>query len=90
LSVIQHWDCNQTYLNLSPMGEPQLGKRGLYQAIGGQSDSHEQQMAMLWILNQSDGKHTLLDVARKSGIPLFTLHKVAGILQEKKLLQRIH
>ncbi|MCB0668030.1 MAG: DUF4910 domain-containing protein [Saprospiraceae bacterium] len=90
LSVIQHWDCNQTYLNLSPMGEPQLGKRGLYQAIGGQSDSHEQQMAMLWILNQSDGSHTLLDVARKSGIPLFTLQKVAGILQQKKLLQRIH
>ena len=46
---------NRRYLNLSPKGEPQLGRRGLYGQIGGRSDAEERQMAMLWVLNLSDG-----------------------------------
>ena len=46
---------NRRYENLSPKGEPQLGRRGLYGQIGGRSDAEERQMAMLWVLNLSDG-----------------------------------
>src|SRR4029453_3745365 len=54
---------DRTYLNLSPKGEPQLGKRGLYGQIGGRSDAEERQMAMLWGLNLSDGGLSLLEGA---------------------------
>jgi aminopeptidase-like protein len=80
---------NRRYENLSPKGEPQLGKRGLYGSIGGRSDAEERQMAMLWVLNQSDGGRSLLDVAERSGLPLALLAEVAGLLEEAGLLAEI-
>lgn len=56
-------------MNQNPQCEPQLGKRGLYDAIGGQSDGKAQQLAMLWVLNLSDGENSLLDIADRSGMP---------------------
>ncbi len=35
LQVIDALEANDTFKNLSPMGEPQLGRRGLYRALGG-------------------------------------------------------
>ena len=58
---------DRAYLNLSPKGEPQLGKRGLYRGLGG-ADPGTEQLALLWVLNQSDGSRTLLDVAERSGL----------------------
>ncbi|MDF2741012.1 MAG: hypothetical protein K0S88_2380, partial [Actinomycetia bacterium] len=60
--VVAVLEGNRRYENLSPRGEPQLGRRGLYGSIGGRSDAEERQMAMLWVLNQSDGGRSLLDV----------------------------
>jgi aminopeptidase-like protein len=84
--VVQVLEGDRRYLNLRPKGEPQLGKRGLYGQIGGRSDAEERQMAMLWVLNQSDGEHTLLDVAERSGLPFTLLTEVATILEEAGLL----
>jgi aminopeptidase-like protein len=84
--AVQVLEGNRRYLNLSPRGEPQLGKRGLYGQIGGRSDAEERQMAMLWVLNQSDGEHTLLDVAERSGLPFTLLAEVASTLEEAGLL----
>jgi aminopeptidase-like protein len=84
--VVQVLEGNRRYLNLRPKGEPQLGKRGLYGQIGGRSDAEERQMAMLWVLNQSDGEHTLLDVAERSGLPFALLAEVAATLEEAGLL----
>jgi aminopeptidase-like protein len=80
---------NRRYRNLSPKGEPQLGKRGLYGSIGGRSDAEERQMAMLWVLNQSDGGRSLLDVAERSGLSLSLLAEVAGLLEEAGLLAEV-
>ena len=88
--LVEHWEYNQKYLNLFPKGEPQLGRRGLYTAIGGQTDSHESQMAMLWILNLADGNHTILDMARKSLIPMSRLHEIAQLLVAKGLITLVH
>ncbi|MEU6793950.1 DUF4910 domain-containing protein [Nonomuraea wenchangensis] len=86
VEVLEH---ERTYLNLSPYGEPQLGRRGLYGSLGGRSDTKQAQMAMLWVLNLSDGEHGLLDIADRSGLP-FAAVKVAaeslldaGLLKEK-------
>jgi aminopeptidase-like protein len=76
------------YVNLSPKGEPRLGKRGLYGTVGGTTPA-EREHAMLWILNQSDGSQSLLDVARRSDLPFNTLRGAATALEEVGLLQRI-
>jgi aminopeptidase-like protein len=87
--VVAVLEGNRRYENLSPKGEPQLGKRGLYGQIGGRSDAEERQMAMLWVLNQSDGGRSLLDVAERSGLPLALLAEVAGLLEEAGLLAEV-
>ena len=58
---------NRTYLNLNPKCEPQLGKRGLYRLMGGDRETGFDQMSLLWVLNLSDGNHSLLDIAERSG-----------------------
>jgi aminopeptidase-like protein len=65
-SVLHILENNKKYLNQNPKCEPQLGKRGLYGAIGGQTDTKMREMAMLWVLNLSDGNHSLLDIADRS------------------------
>jgi aminopeptidase-like protein len=88
LEVVEVLEGNRRYRNLSPKGEPQLGRRGLYGQIGGRSDAEERQMAMLWVLNQSDGDHSLLEVAERSGLPFALLAEVAATLEEAGLLSR--
>ena len=78
---------NARYVNQCPKGEPRLGKRGLYGSIGGQSPALIEN-AMLWVLNQSDGSKSLLDVARRSGIPFSIIRDAAAALEEKGLLRQ--
>jgi aminopeptidase-like protein len=73
------------YVNLSPKGEPQLGKRGLYGSVGGRSPA-EREHALLWILNQSDGTKSLLDIAKSSGIAFDIVRGAADELESAKLL----
>jgi aminopeptidase-like protein len=84
--VLRVLDGNRRYRNLNPMCEPQLGRRGLYGSIGGRSDAEERQMAMLWVLNLSDGDHSLLDVADRAGLPFGLVAEVAGTLEAAGLL----
>lgn len=77
---------NRTCLNLSPKGEPQLGRRGLYAAIGGRSDTKDFQMALLWVLNQSDGGASLLDIAERAALPFALIAEAAETLTAHGLL----
>jgi aminopeptidase-like protein len=80
-------DRDRRYVNLSPYGEPQLGKRGLYESLGGRSDTKQAQLAMLWVLNFSDGEHSLLDVARRSELPFAAVVAAADALHDAGLLK---
>lgn len=71
---------NRYYRNLNPFCEPQLGKRGLYDALGGRSDAKQAQLAMLWVLNLSDGEHTLLHIAERSDLPFDAVAGAADAL----------
>ena len=86
-AVLALLEQNRTYINLSPKGEPQLGWRGLYGAFGGKKDTKASEMAMLWVLNFSDGQHSLLDIAERSGYSFQLLAEVARTLQSHSLLQ---
>lgn len=74
------------YRNLSPFGEPQLGRRGLYRSTGGHQGVSDQQMAMLWLLNQSDGRTGLIEIAERSGLPFDSLCRAADDLVRAGLL----
>lgn len=85
-SVITTLDRNRRYQNLQPFAEPQLGKRGLYQALGG-ANIADLQLALLWVLNLSDGRHSLLDIAERSRMPFSTIGAAADMLAEHGLLR---
>ena len=87
LSVFYVLENNIKYLNLNPKCEPQLGKRGLYEKVGGGNEGKRQQLAMLWVLNLSDGNNTLLDISDRAGIPFNVIKDAADTLCENKLLK---
>jgi aminopeptidase-like protein len=86
LRVIQVLEENGRYSNLNPKCEPQLGRRGLYRQMGGTKDTVASEMAMLWVLNLSDGRFDLLDIAIRSGIPFAEVSRAADALKEAGLL----
>ena len=88
--VVETIESNHYFLNLSPYGEPQLGKRGLFKKIGGHSKAKDYQMALLWMLNQSDGKNSVLDISTKSGLPFMLLKKAADDLEIAGLLKKVN
>jgi aminopeptidase-like protein len=81
--VLEH---NLVCRNLKPKGEPRLGKRGLYDLIGGER-VQDSQLALLWVLNQSDGRHDLLAIAEKSGLPFSAVRDAATALLQTDLLE---
>jgi aminopeptidase-like protein len=89
LDLIRILDDNAKYRNLSPYGEPQLGKRGLFKEIGGEQNTKEVHMAYLWLLSSSDGKNSLLDVAQQSSIPFAIIKKCADRLERASLLEMV-
>jgi aminopeptidase-like protein len=87
LKILLLLERNGTFLNQNPHCEPQLGRRGLYRRIGGQTEGAKREMAMLWVLNLSDGHHTLLDIADRSNIPFDTVYDVTEALLAHNLLE---
>ncbi len=75
------------FVNLNPKCEPQLGKRGLYAPIGGENESKQVQLAQLWMLSYSDGRHSLYDIHDLSGIDAATLAVAAQRLESAGLLR---
>ncbi|HWQ52558.1 MAG TPA: DUF4910 domain-containing protein [Bryobacteraceae bacterium] len=88
LRVLDVLEKNRKCINLYPRCEPQLGKRGLYRTVGGTSAAYAE-LARLWVLNLSDGDHTLLDIAVRSGIPFEAVAEAAGELERHGLLEAL-
>ena len=80
-------EANRRYRNRSPYGEPQLGRRGLYGPVGGGPDGAAWQLALLWVLNLSDGRHTLLDIAEQAQLPFSQVARAATALATTDLLE---
>ena len=88
LEVFTALEENGTFANLFPKGEPQLGRRGLYPSIGGK-EADAEVLAMLWVLNQSDGNRTLLDIADRAGIDFRSIRRAASSLLAAGLLRAV-
>jgi aminopeptidase-like protein len=87
LQILRLLERNGTFLNLNSKCEPQLGRRGLYGMIGGGTDAGVRELAMLWVLNLSDGNHSLLDITERSSIAFDSICAAAEALQQKGLLR---
>jgi aminopeptidase-like protein len=85
LRIVETWESNRMLRNLAPCGEPQLGKRGLYRVMGGM-DGNADEAALLWVLNLADGAHSLLDITKRSGLPLATVSTAIDRLEKAGLL----
>ena len=88
-AVIDVLEKNRTYVNTNPKCEPQLGHRGLYEALGGSKNAKANELAMLWLINLSDGEHTLLEIAQRANIKFAHLWPVAQTLAQHGLLKEI-
>jgi aminopeptidase-like protein len=82
-------DHNGTFVNQNPKCEPRLGDRGLYGTIGGETSKKDWEMAMLWVLNLSDGDSSLLDIAERSGLPFDLIRHATDALVSCDLLKEI-
>jgi aminopeptidase-like protein len=90
LSILRVVENNAVYLNQNPKCEPQLGKRGLYGAIGGQGGGKLRELGMLWVLNLSDGNHTLLDIAEQANLKFDVIREASAALVEHELLAELN
>jgi aminopeptidase-like protein len=80
---------NVRYMNTNPKCEPQLGKRGLYSTMGGHKSSADEEMALLWVLNQSDGENNLLEIAERARLPFRLIREAAHRLEMVGLLTNL-
>jgi aminopeptidase-like protein len=85
--IVEVIEGDGVYRSRNPKGEPQLGRRGLYAAMGGQRSAGYDQMALLWVLNLADGRHSLLDMAERAEIPFATIRAAADALLAANLLE---
>jgi len=78
--ILQLQELNGIYYNLKPFGEPHLGKYELYPDLNSRTnlgrssntliDNRQHLNQVLMVLNYSDGKHAITDIASKMGYPL--------------------
>ncbi len=89
VEVVGVLERNIVYARVDGRGEPQLGRRGLYRAVSGQREHEDAQMALLWVLNQSDGGRSLLDIAERSGIDFDRIADAAELALTADLIRPV-
>lgn len=83
--ILDILESNHRYCSQNPYCEPQLGRRNLYRSTGGDAVDADIS-ARLWVLNLSDGEHSLLDIAERAGIRFWAIHDAAELLRQSGLL----
>lgn len=88
VAIVSFLEGNAIYANQNPKCEPQLGKRGLYRKVGGVEGGVDE-LALLWVLNLSDGRHSLFEIAERSGCAFDTIKRAADTLFAHHLIKPI-
>jgi aminopeptidase-like protein len=70
------------------LGEPQLGKRGLYPTISTKSSANEVKDMMDFIA-YADGENDLVDISNKINVPVWVLYPIIEKLKEADLLAAV-
>ncbi len=80
-------EANATY-RATCLGEPQLGKRGLYPTLS-QLGSGLDVRTMMDVLAYADGEHDLISIADRIDVPAETCIPIIERLLQERLLQRV-
>lgn len=83
--AIEAIERNRKY-RVSVLGEPQMGKRGLYPTLSTKK-SGEEVMLMMDLISLCDGKNTLLEIAETLNTAIWDLYELIDKLLEHKLLE---
>lgn len=69
------------------LGEPQLGKRGLYPTISIKSSYNDNEVkSMIDFIAYADGKNDLIDISNKINVPVWELYPIIKKLRQADLL----
>jgi aminopeptidase-like protein len=79
-------DADVVWQNTMPYGEPQLGRRGLYDDADGRPLPEAVRMAILWVLNLADARHSVIDMVERSGLPFASVKAAIERLRTAGLL----
>ena len=83
--VINALEANRKY-KVKVLGEPQLGKRGLYPTTS-QKGSYDGIRAMTNLIAYADGNNDLIDISGRIGVPVDKLIPICEMLRENQLLE---
>ena len=83
--AIEAIERNKQY-RVTVLGEPQMGKRGLYPTLSTKK-SGEQVRLMMDVISLCDGENTLLQIAETLSTPIWELYELVDKLVDHKLLQ---
>ena len=86
LAVLDVLERDRRPVSTNQKCEPQLGRRGLYDPVGGTKQAPEYRMALLWVMNLADGRHNLLEMAERANLPFALIADAAQALQAQGLL----
>lgn len=86
-ACIEVLEQNQTFL-ATHLGEPQLGKRGLYPTLSTRGSATSTRV-MMNLLVYADGKNDLLDIAETIGVSIEDLYPLAKLLLEHGLIRAV-
>ena len=83
--AIEALERNKNY-KVSVLGEPQMGKRGLYPTLSTKKSGEEVRLMMDFI-SLCDGKTSLLNIADKLNVPIWDLYDLCDKLERHELLE---
>ncbi len=89
LEIVSVLERNDFYVNKMPYGEPQLGRRGLYETLGAQTKTSERKNALLWLLSEADGTKDLIHTALKSKVRFAALADAADALLRHGIIAKV-
>ncbi len=75
--ILEIFENDDTLVNQRPFCEPRLGKHGLYESLPQDTNVQQFQHAVQWVLNLSDGQHSLFDIAVRSKLDFSIICKAA-------------
>ena len=89
-TLVQWINCmeeNHKY-KMTVLGEPQLGKRGLYPTIS-QKGSYDEITAMMNLITYADGRNDLFDISEIINVPPYELIGIVNKLAENELIMKM-
>jgi aminopeptidase-like protein len=89
LATVELLESNRTYINVNPYCEPQLAKYGLDSVIQRHAEPATFYLALLWVLNLSEGQTPLLGIAERANLPFDMVRHAARALEQASLIREV-